>query len=43
MTLYADGVADCVVHRIFIAYKKKKKKTNLKITNIPDALIKNLN
>ena len=24
MTLYADGVADRVVHRIFLAYKKKK-------------------
>ena len=43
MTLYADGVADCVVHIIFIAYKKKKNRSNLKMTNIPDALIKNLN
>jgi hypothetical protein len=24
MTLYADGVADRVVHLIFLAYKKKK-------------------
>ena len=24
MTLYADGVADRVVHIIFLAYKKKK-------------------
>ena len=42
MTLYADGVADRVVHIIFLAYKKKNR-SNLKMTNIPDALIKNLN
>ena len=41
MTLYAD-VADRVVHIIFLAYKKKNR-SNLKMTNIPDALIKNLN
>ena len=35
MTLYADGVADRVVHLIFLAYKKKKKQIKFKNDKYP--------